>query len=900
MKTATRKPAVVTMLQEGVLNNPDSPLAAQIKHEREASERGYSDRARKAAKVVQKGKGATLSPVQNFSRDWHEDMVKEIKRLRRTSPKDVADRLAVMVLRAVDPDLAAQVVLTNMLSEIARHPAGVPVQKIAKKIGADLEGVLKGKVIGEALREVAKNHKCTCEKCDPSAMVRRKGSCEKMKRMRGVRRLLGDKETNRVLRIAQQKNDMLPEELAWLSHKMFTTVGIKLVESTEAVNHIEGKTRQGQKTLIQAFEIDTQTIFVRDSEGKRVRKPRSVIPSDTLNRSIRNAIDRWCYKRPHYPPSFHPPFAWADPEAGGYMILRKGLIANGTRAQYAALEGADLSVVFAGLDAVQSIPWQCSPKLVAVNRALARNELPALRKGRFDKAGKWVSAIDSIPPSDDPPMIVHPLIASGRFKSTKQIRKWYKTTEGEEWQKSEAGRQWAYKAIRFFDMLDELTGLRMVYALQIDEMERCADKKQIYFPHHIDFRGRAQPIPLYFSHHGPDFIRGSLRFAEPEVPTEDSAFWIKVALANHWGQGWESRPFEERIDFAEENAPMIEACAADPCKNLDWLKADEPFQFLSACIAIHDPEHAKRFVVWQDASANGLQHLSAAGRDPATAALVNLVKTNKKSSAYQVVEYEGRKLLAECATPETRYVLPRVRKDLDEKLIKQPVLSTPYNVTDRGRRDQMIEKLRKKGWRDDEAYDGVALLSSMVDKTMRKVAPGAMRILDWFITCTKRIVTPSKNHPLGRPLKIPSPSGLPVLQPYHNETSVRQRVNGHQFSLVRSDQTLPVNVDQQVNGCSANIVHDWDAANAADVAVRCMALSIRVPTIFDCFGSAPGSTRRVRGEWAESFIALHEKDQLAILAAYWRAEYPDVKIPDPPARGTFDLNHVRHATHALN
>jgi len=883
-----------SLLQEGLLNNPSSPFSKELMHEQEAIERGRADRRRKADKAIDKGRAATLAPVQSFSRVWHPDVVESLKMLRRTDPREPDKKLMVMIVRAMKPDVLAQIVLTNITSQIVRRPSGVSVQHIGKRIGMDIEAILKGRVIGTALRKVAKEHACPCKKCNHGYGVNGyRGVCEKLKRMRGVRRLLGAQETNRILRVARLKADMLPEELAWINRRMFTTAGIGLVEWSKVILYIEGKDRAGKKINLRAFDIDTVNVGIGSN-------PRTLIPIRTLVQRINDSIDKWTYRRPNYPPSLTPPPAWADPEAGGYIIIRKGLIANGTRAQYAELEGNDLRRVYDGLDATGQVAWQQAPKVAETLKAISQNKVKGLLAGRYDKAMRWVSGIDGIPPMDNPPDIRHPLLKSGRFTEPEDIRPWYKTEEGAAWKKSEEGRKWTYSASAHYDEIEQLSSIRQLFSLQMDEADRHAAEERFYFGHHIDFRGRAQPMMLYYSHHGPDFIRGSLRFANPETPNSDSDYWLRVNAANQYGNGWDKKPFDQRAGFADEHKNLIADIARDPLTCLEWLKADSPFQFLSACISLHDPEHARRQPVWQDASANGLQHFSAAGRDPLGAALVNLVDGPTRSNAYRVVAQEGRKILASCADSTNDYLVERLLVDMDEDIIKQPVLATPYSVTDQGMRDQIIGKLRKKGWRDDDAYAGARVLSKMVAQTMRIVAPGAISIMDWIKGCTKSIVSPSELHPLGRTLRFKSPSGLPVRQPYFNESTVKVWIDGHSFSLARSDETMPVNVTRQVNGSSPNIVHSWDAANAADVAVRCRAMGVEVPTIFDCFGSHPGNVATTRRVFLESFVELHERNLLNDLASQWRAMYPDADIPDPPPPGKFDLKHVINSTYALS
>ncbi|XP_057809698.1 DNA-directed RNA polymerase 2A-like [Salvia miltiorrhiza] len=72
-----------------------------------------------------------------------------------------------------------------------------------------------------------------------------------------------------------------------------------------------------------------------------------------------------------------------------------------------------------------------------------------------------------------------------------------------------------------------------------------------------------------------------------------------------------------------------------------WLKAEDPFQCLAACInlaeALRSPSPEtiiSHIPVHQDGSCNGLQHYAALGKDKPGAAAVNLVAGEKPADVY--------------------------------------------------------------------------------------------------------------------------------------------------------------------------------------------------------------------------------------------------------------------------
>lgn len=53
----------------------------------------------------------------------------------------------------------------------------------------------------------------------------------------------------------------------------------------------------------------------------------------------------------------------------------------------------------------------------------------------------------------------------------------------------------------------------------------------IYFPHNIDFRGRAYPMHPHLNHLGNDLCRGLLEFAEGKPLGPDGLDWLYVKVS---------------------------------------------------------------------------------------------------------------------------------------------------------------------------------------------------------------------------------------------------------------------------------------------------------------------------------------------------------------------------------
>lgn len=83
-----------------------------------------------------------------------------------------------------------------------------------------------------------------------------------------------------------------------------------------------------------------------------------------------------------------------------------------------------------------------------------------------------------------------------------------------------------------------------------------------FFPHNVDFRGRAYPIPPHLNHIGDDLSRGLLKFAESRPLGEKGLRWLKIHLANMYG--FDKASFDERVAFTEQHLKEVIDSAENP------------------------------------------------------------------------------------------------------------------------------------------------------------------------------------------------------------------------------------------------------------------------------------------------------------------------------------------------
>lgn len=276
---------------------------------------------------------------------------------------------------------------------------------------------------------------------------------------------------------------------------------------------------------------------------------------------------------------------------------------------------------------------------------------------------------------------------------------------------------------------------------------------KFYFPHNVDFRGRAYPIPPNLNHIGDDLSRGLLMFAEGKELGNSGLRWLKIHLSNLCGVDKVS--FDAREEFANNHIADIYDSADYPLKGKRWwLQAEEPWQCLAVCIALRaalameDPgKYFCHLPVAQDGTCNGLQHYAALGGDMMGAQQVNLMPSDKPSDVYTGVAELVKISLKKRARSGDKMAV--ILKDLiSRKVVKQTVMTNVYGVTFVGARTQILNQLKiipqLKEYDASESkefsqHTMSASITREVFASVKSMFSGANEIQNWFATSARRI-----------------------------------------------------------------------------------------------------------------------------------------------------------------
>ena len=234
-----------------------------------------------------------------------------------------------------------------------------------------------------------------------------------------------------------------------------------------------------------------------------------------------------------------------------------------------------------------------------------------------------------------------------------------------------------------------------------------------YLPVFCDFRGRYYPISASFNYQKGDLARSLLLFANPDAPVlnEDGELIVRNYLANLQGLSKKSLSAKQKWVKDHLNDLILKYNTSNEVFLNDILtKADEPFQFLSCFLEYlkyldknNDPAVWRVPVIF-DATCSGFQHLAGLMANITLAEKVNVVDMDnttpydkKEPSDYyaEVLTIINKALRkGKHATKHEDFTNVFKQLSFDRSFVKLSIMTTIYNITILGIRDQLISKLK--------------------------------------------------------------------------------------------------------------------------------------------------------------------------------------------------------------
>eukprot|EP00258_Populus_trichocarpa_P030230 XP_024446249.1 DNA-directed RNA polymerase 3B, chloroplastic isoform X2 [Populus trichocarpa] len=678
----------------------------QIREETEAWERMADEYRGLVREMCERKLAPNLPYVKGLLLGWFEPLKEAIEKEQKMEKSKKQKSAFSPNIELLPADKMAVIVMHKMMGLLmVGHEDGcVRVVQAAVQIGMAIEQEVRIHNFLEKTKNYQRKktmHEVQ-ETMDKEKEVLRKrvNSLIRRKRLMEVQNLVKQDETKPWSRGTQAK------------------LGSRLIELLTETAYVQPPVNQSEDIppdVRPAFRHIFKTLT--KNPGQKIVKKYGVIECDPL---ILTGLDGTAkHMLIPYFPMLVPPKKWKGYDKGGHLFLPSYVMrTHGSRQQQVAVRsvpGKQMQKVFEALDTLGNTKWRVNRRLLDVVERI------------WTSGGNIAGLVDR----EDIPIPEKP-----SSDDLTEIQKW----------------KWSVRKAKKINQ--ERHSQRCDTELKLSVARKLKDEEGFYYPHNLDFRGRAYPMHPHLTHLSSDLCRGVLEFEEGRPLGKSGLCWLKIHLANLYSGGVEKLSHDGRLAFVENHLSEIFDSAKNPVNGKRWwLKAEDPFQCLAACINLSEALNSasphtviSHLPIHQDGSCNGLQHYAALGRDTLEAAAVNLVAAEKPSDVYSEIAVRVHEIIRRDSNkdPATNphALLAKILVDqVDRKLVKQTVMTSVYGVTYVGAREQIKRRLEEKGHiTDDRLLFSAACYTAKVTLTaLGELFQAARDIMSWLGDCAKKI-----------------------------------------------------------------------------------------------------------------------------------------------------------------
>ncbi|XP_031386659.1 DNA-directed RNA polymerase 3, chloroplastic isoform X2 [Punica granatum] len=831
----------------------------QIKAETEAWTKMVEEYRELEREMRDKSLAPNLPHVKSLFLGWFEPLREAItaeQRTQRTKKNKAAYAPHIELLSA---EKMAVIVMHKMMGlvMVGHNDGCVELVQAAVQVGMAIEQ----EVMVHSLLKKAKNDRRkrdeveTEEDLDKEKEIHRRqvNSLIRRKRYKDVQKLVKNEEIKPWGRDTQAK------------------LGTRLIEILTETAYVQPPVKQSVDSPPDVRPAFTHKLkLVKKDPGQKVVKRYGVIECDPL---VLKELDRSAkHMLAPYMPMLVPPRKWKGYDKGGYFFLPSYVMrTHGSRKQQDVLKTISenqMPDVYKALDTLGNTKWRVNRRVLAVVESI------------WAQGGNMAGLVDR----EDQPMPEKVLSEDGA-----DIDMW----------------KWEVRKAKKVNR--ERHAQRCDIELKLLVARKMKDEEGFYYPHNLDFRGRAYPMHPHLNHLSSDLCRGVLEFAEGRPLGKSGLRWLKIHLANLYSGGVEKLSHDGRLSFIENHLDEIFDSADNPIDgNRWWLTAEDPFQCLAACINLSEALRSSspysvisHLPIHQDGSCNGLQHYAALGRDALEAAAVNLVAAGKPADVYSEIALRVHEIMERdskrdpAAYPNASLAKILVNQ-VDRKLVKQTVMTSVYGVTFVGAREQIKRRLEEKGVITDEKIQfAAACYAAKVTLTaLEEIFDAARGIMGWLGDCAKVIASENQ------PVRWTTPLGLPVVQPYYRNERHLIRTTLQILALQREGDK--VDVRRQRTAFPPNFVHSLDGTHMMMTAVACGEAGLHFAGVHDSFWTHACDVETMNHILREKFVELYNRPILENLLESFETSYPALTFPPLPNRGDFDLQEVLKSPYFFN
>ncbi|KAJ0984272.1 hypothetical protein J5N97_002628 [Dioscorea zingiberensis] len=832
----------------------------QVKMETEAWERAAEEYKELEREMLDKKLAPSLPYVKSLFLGWFEplrDAIEKEQKLQKDKKQKAAHATHIGMLSA---DKLAVIVMHKMMGLLmtGQDEGCVRVIQAAMHIGEAIEQEVKIHNFLQMTKPSGRRKKLQDKSVvfskEQEVLRKRVMNMIKMKKLSEVQKLVRDEVTVESWgRDAQVK------------------LGSRLIELLTESAFVQPPPTQLADIFPEirpAFRHAFKTITKED--GRKLRWRYGVIECDPL---VHKGLDSTAtHMVIPYMPMLIPPKRWKGYDKGGHLFLPSYVMrTHGSKEQQDAIKNApqkQLQKVFQALDTLGRTKWRVNKRILDVMESL------------WSTGGGVAGLIDR----EDVPLPERP-----DSDDLAEIQKW----------------RWNTRKAKKIN--SEMHAQRCDIELKLSVCHKMQDEESFYYPHNLDFRGRAYPMHSHLNHLSSDLCRGVLEFAEGRPLGKSGLRWLKIHLANLYAGGVEKLSHDGRLAFVENSLPDIFDSAANPVDGKRWwLNAEDPFQCLAACINLSDalksssPQSViSHLPIHQDGSCNGLQHYAALGRNSLEAAAVNLVAGEKPADVYsgisaRVLEAVRRDSQKDPATDPTAAMAKVLLDQVDRKLVKQTVMTSVYGVTYVGAREQIKRRLAEKGQIEDDMllFSASCYAAKVTLNALGEMFEAARSIMKWLADCAKVIALENQ------PVRWTTPLGLPVVQPYRNSERHLVRTTLQVLALQREGDK--VSVKRQKTAFPPNFVHSLDGSHMMMTAIACRNAGLHFAGVHDSFWTHACDVDRMNQILREQFVELYDIPILENLLESFQTSFPMLTFPPLPERGDFDMRNVLDSPYFFN
>lgn len=586
------------------------------------------------------------------------------------------------------------------------------------------------------------------------------------------------------------------------------------------------------------------------------------------------------------------PKPWTGFDDGGYYTIPQRVVRtkgeDPSQRIYAesAIEHGDMKQTLAALDVLGKVPWQVNKDVLSVMADVWNSD---------ETIGGLKSENLTVQPPEQPP-------TDCSYKERVQYAK-----DLQEYQNLKAGTH----------------SQRCFTNFQLETARAYAEEPRIYFPHNVDFRGRAYPVPPLLNHMGADVARALLKFARKKELGTVGLQWLKIHLANLYG--YDKASLKEREQFAMDNISEIYDSAINPLHGRRWwTKAEDPWQCLACCFELRNafdaPDPARymsSLPVHQDGTCNGLQHYAALGGDHAGARQVNLEPSDRPQDIYTGVAELVKEMVATEAK-DGHALAKFVDGYITRKVVKRTVMTNVYGVTFMGAKQQVLDELRDvftdfKPTTNVRSLDMVALyVAHKIFAALGKIFNGAQEIQYWLGECGDRITSSLTAEQIeliekrfegaqmqyDPKFKTPksilkteiaklakaaetfrtsiiwtTPLKMPVVQPYRKDSLQAVKTKLQEITITKRSASDTVDRRKQLQAFPPNFIHSLDATHMTLSALKCAEIGLDFAAVHDSFWTHASDIPNLNVLLRDAFVRMHSEDIVGRLAEEFKARY---------------------------